>query len=200
MKSCCVYLLCLFFSTVLASSPSSKDGLRKSLKPKIKQYIPKKVLDKHWINFKNRYNKTYADANEESRRLTIFAQSLNFILDHNNGGKTFKLQVNQFGDMTPEEVVSRRTGLKSRRVLTFSVQSPVNRTSLGSRIFTSNSLGSPKATSLSMTSPSSSRLPESVDWRTKGIISKAKDQGSCGSCWAFAVAGAVESFVAKRTG
>lgn len=37
-------------------------------------------------------------------------------------------------------------------------------------------------------------LPESFDWRTvSGVLPPARDQGSCGSCWSFAVTGALEA-------
>jgi len=43
-------------------------------------------------------------------------------------------------------------------------------------------------------------LPSSYDARTEGIVTPAKDQGNCGSCWAFATVGAMESHLLKELG
>jgi len=42
--------------------------------------------------------------------------------------------------------------------------------------------------------------PTSLDWREKGVVNPVKDQGQCGSCWAFSTVGSVESRWALKSG
>ena len=42
-------------------------------------------------------------------------------------------------------------------------------------------------------------LPESFDWREKGVVTPVKSQGDCGSCWSFATAATMESQYLLKT-
>lgn len=48
--------------------------------------------------------------------------------------------------------------------------------------------------------PLTQALPAALDWREAGIVPPIRNQGGCGSCWAFGTVGVMESAIAKSGG
>ncbi|XP_053205503.1 uncharacterized protein LOC128389881 [Panonychus citri] len=119
--------------------------------------------------FKGDYGVVYGDAKEEAQRLKIFAKNFAKIKAHNvravNGQHSYRLGVNKFADLTHDEFVAKHLGLKG--------VGPVYAPSVHEKV--------PK-----------NKLPASVDWRDKGAVTGVKDQGDCGSSWAFSTVAAIE--------
>lgn len=130
----------------------------------------------NWLVYKRTHNKTYT-ADEDVVRQLIWQTNLQKIEAHNElyaqGLSSFYLGENQFADMTNEEFRRVMNGFKPKAPLT-----PKNyQTGMYKNV-----------------------LAATVDWRTKGYVTPIKDQGQCGSCWAFSSTGSLEGQHFKATG
>ncbi|XP_059623930.1 cysteine proteinase mucunain-like [Cornus florida] len=126
-----------------------------------------------------KHGKVYNGLGEHDKRFEIFKDNLRFIDEHNSENRTYKVGLNRFADLTNEEYRSIYLGTK---------------TDAKRRFLKSKSASRRYAVRVG------DRLPESVDWREKGAVAPVKDQGNCGSCWAFSTVAAVEGVNQIATG
>jgi len=131
------------------------------------------------------HGKVYASPQEETRRLNIFAQSLRMIMEHktNKPDAKYELGLTYFADWTEEEFFATMNFPKKRECW-----------GVSDREKFANAVKS----EASPVEASALALPRSVDWRKTGVVTPVKNQGRCGSCWAFAAIGALEAQYAKK--
>eukprot|EP01016_Furgasonia_blochmanni_P014928 TRINITY_DN1798_c0_g1_i3.p2 TRINITY_DN1798_c0_g1~~TRINITY_DN1798_c0_g1_i3.p2 ORF type:complete len:239 (+),score=111.98 TRINITY_DN1798_c0_g1_i3:60-719(+) len=118
-----------------------------------------------------KHTKLYGSLNEKAYRLNVFRDNLLYIKQHRAEGHSYTLGINQFADLTQEEFRARYLTLKPELKKTNKVvELPTN------------------------------DLPASVDWRANGAVAPIKNQGQCGSCWAFSAVAALEGLAAIKQG
>mmetsp|Transcript_52378 Transcript_52378/g.59867 ORF Transcript_52378/g.59867 Transcript_52378/m.59867 type:complete len:362 (-) Transcript_52378:423-1508(-) len=119
-------------------------------------------LFRAWINH---FERKYENFSEFTKRFEIFVKNTKFIEHHNSqNGMTYNLALNQFADLTREEFGALFHGF-------------------GGDAFHHEK----KYVALP-----TDNLPGTVDWSAKGAVTAPKNQGQCGSCWAFSTTGSLE--------
>jgi cathepsin L len=124
-----------------------------------------------FTRFVAEHNKQYS-TDQFFNRFNIFKNNVDYIRMENEKNYSYTLGMNQFGDLTANEFKTQVVG----------------------GCFAGASAQSESAITVHTADPAD------VDWTTKGKVQKVKNQGQCGSCWAFSAIGALESADAIKGG
>ncbi|XP_067648669.1 procathepsin L-like [Haliotis asinina] len=128
-------------------------------------------LQQRWEEWKVKYGRRYSSQGEEEWRRRAWQANLNLVEAHNKRGQTdFPLEMNQFAD----EILQQRH-----------------------RVFPAIQ---PHSATTADDTEAFLAPPPSFDWRSKGVISAVKNQGTIGSADAVAASECMESWNAIKTG
>lgn len=129
-----------------------------------------------YVHYLNEFGKE-ASNNAGSER--AFLENMEHIQRQNaDPEKTWFAAVNEFTDWTNEEFRGKRLGRVSQPLSILGAAVGAGDAGMGL-----------------------DRLPDTKDWRTQvGVLTSVKNQGGCGSCWAFSAVETLESHLAIATG
>ncbi|XP_057954866.1 ervatamin-B [Malania oleifera] len=130
-------------------------------------------IEERYEKWLAQYGRRYKDRDEWEQRFGIYQSNIEYVDFINSQNLSFRLADNKFADMTNEEFRSNFLGLQHHK--------PQRR---NQTFRYGNCIGS----------------PDSVDWRQHGAVTPIKDQGQCGSCWAFSAVAAVEGINKIKAG
>jgi len=132
-------------------------------------------VEKDWGAFKTTYNKKYLTIPEDIYRQEVFEENVDYINQHNQeaeqGLHTFTLGLNEYADLSAKEWKM------------FLLGADVYKTPESAEV---------------QDDLIDDETPKSVDWRTEGYVTDIKNQGHCGSCWAFSATGSMEGAWFKK--
>jgi len=144
---------------------------------------PRDLSDYGFEAYLLEHGKSYMSLLEYSSRKGLFEGRLQTIKAHNteyrSGKQTWWMDPNHLADFTVDEFRKLRSHRKGDAWKT---------------------MWGAEHQELSASLQNSTANPPSVDWRTKNVVTPVKNQGGCGSCWAFAATETVESHHAIANG
>ena len=118
------------------------------------------------------YNKKYDSVNEYLARFEVFKR--NYMSTLTNDNKSYKSGITKFSDLTKQEFT------KTYLNLNYDAMAMANFDPYMVKI--------------------KNNVPDSYDWRNYNRVSPIKDQGACGSCYAFSAIGNLEGLYAGNKG
>jgi len=128
-------------------------------------------VDPEWEQFKAKYKKTYVSDTDEQERYKLFKDSQVRVVNLNALNGHAAFAINSHADRFPHEKHAKG----HKKPAGFIPAAPVmNFTDL--------------------------RSPQSIDWRLTRAVTPIKNQGACGSCWAFSATEAIESQMVLASG
>lgn len=155
--------------------------------------VPTDLTGYSFADYVEEFGKHYAPGSAEwATHEAHFNSALRDIITHNARAATGQVSwtkgVNAFTDFSAQQMRSkfgRSKGVHSKYSAALQAGAvPGARTQLPAHV----------------ASTPLSALPTEVDWRKAGAVTAVKNQGHCGSCWAFAATETLESHVFINTG
>ncbi|KAF7105391.1 hypothetical protein CFC21_106204 [Triticum aestivum] len=139
-----------------------------------------------WMTVQNR---SYSTADVKARRYEVYRSNMRFIEAVNaqaaTSGLTYELGEGPFTDLSSEEFMALYTG-----------QIPEGDHGQDGeedqQIITTHAGPMGPAGTYSVYANFSAGAPRSIDWRNRGAVTPVKNQGQCGSCWAFSTVATIE--------
>lgn len=140
--------------------------------------LPEETYRMQFVKFAKTHGRMYA-THQVFDRLENFRKNVDFVLQHNGKEeKSYELGQNQFADWSLEEFDDFL--LKGFRIPhNYNSDDELTQVNDNDIVLGDNT--------------NNKSIPENLDWVEKGFLNPPRNQGSCGSCYAFATMGAIES-------